>query len=66
MDYIVIWRSIFHLEAVGLADYSNILKVAKLFLILVVANVKTEIDFSQMKRVAKIIGVSLARSHYPS
>ena len=66
MDYIVICRSIFHLEAVGLADYSNILKVAKLFLILVVANVKTETDFSQMKRVAKIIGVSLARSHYPS
>lgn len=66
MDYIVIWRSIFHLEAAGLADYSNILKAAKLFLILVVANVKTETDFSQMKRVAKIIGVSLARSHYPS
>ena len=30
MDYIAIWRSISHLEAVGMNDYSNIFRLAKL------------------------------------
>ena len=51
MDYIVIWRSMFHLEAVGVIDYSNILKLAELCLTSVVANVKSKTDFSHMKRV---------------
>ena len=30
MNYIAIWRSIFCTEAVGVTDYSNILKLVKL------------------------------------
>lgn len=48
--YIAIWRSIFRLEAVGLIDYSIILKLAELFLTFSVANAKYEATFFNMKR----------------
>ena len=51
MDDISIWRSIFHLEAVGVTDYSNIVKLAELCLTFVVENAKSETGFSHMKRV---------------
>ena len=51
MDYSTIWRSIFHLEAVGVTDYSIILKLAEFFLSFAVANNKSEKGFSRRKRV---------------
>ena len=50
VNYIAIWRSIFLLEAVGVADYSNILKLAELCLSFAIANAKNEAGFSHMKR----------------
>ena len=51
MDYNVIWRSIFRLEAVGVIDHSNIIKLAKLCLSFAIANAKSEAGSSHMKRV---------------
>ena len=51
MDYIAMWGSIFCLEAVGVTDYFNILKLAKLCFTFAVANAKSETGFSYIKRV---------------
>ena len=51
MDYVVIWRSIFHLEAVEVTDYSNTLKLAERFLSFAISNAKSEAGFPHMKRV---------------
>ena len=51
MDHISIWRSIFHLEADEVSDYSNILKLAELCSTFVEENAKSETAFSHMKRV---------------
>ena len=51
MDYSTIWRSIFRLEAVGVTDYSIILKLAEFFLSFAVANNKSETGVSRSKRV---------------
>ena len=51
MDYIEIWRNIFRLEAVGVTEYSNILKLVELCLTFAVANAKSETGFSHLKRV---------------
>lgn len=48
--YIAIWRSIFPSEAVGLSDYSIILKLTELFLTFSVANAKYETAFFNMKK----------------
>ena len=53
MDSIVICRSIFRLGAVGVTDYSNILKLAELCLTFGVANAKSKAGFFQLKRVEK-------------
>ena len=45
MDYIAIWKSIFHLEAIGVTDYLNIIKIVKLCDTFAVPNAKLEIDF---------------------
>ena len=45
MDYIAIWKSIFHFEALGVTDYFNIIKLVELSYTFVVPNAKSEIDF---------------------
>ena len=39
------------MDAVGVTDYSNILKLAKLYLTFAVANSESETGFSHMKRI---------------
>ena len=51
MDYMEIWRSVFRLEAIGVSEYSNILKLAELCLTFAVSNAKSETGFSHIKRV---------------
>ena len=40
MDYIAIWKNIFHFEAVGVTDYYNIIKLVELSYIFVVPKAK--------------------------
>ena len=51
MNYIEIWRNIFHLEVIGVREYSNILKLAELCLTFAVSNANSETGFSYIKRV---------------
>ena len=51
--------SIFCLEAVGVTYYSNILKLVELCLTMVVANAKSETDFSYMKRIERKYRIQL-------
>ena len=66
MDYMEIWRNIFRLEAIGVTEYSNILKLAELCLTFAVSNAKSETGFSHIKRVQTASRANLSEQNVSS
>ena len=51
VTYVTLWRMLFQLEVVGVADYSNILRLVELCFVFAMANAKSEQGFSHMRRI---------------
>ena len=51
VSYVTIWKTYFQQEEVGIEDYSNILKLIKLYFLFAVEFAKSDQGFSFMRRI---------------